>query len=120
MVELTCEHGLCLECAEKIKIPEGVPPLDAKFRICCPTCRKNTITLDIKNLISKDNEKLLFVNMESSELSEEELEQPTPQPSSRFDESKLRKMSYSERYQERRTPDGDRSGRGDSRGPSRG
>jgi hypothetical protein len=52
-------------------VAEGVGPLDAKFRISCPTCRKTTITLNIQNLVNKDNEKLLFVNMESSELSEE-------------------------------------------------
>lgn len=110
IVELTCEHELCLDCAEKIKIPEGVPPLDAKFRICCPTCRKNTITLNIQNLVNRDNEKLLFVNMESSELSEQELEQPVNMEGpGKLSESKLRKMSYTERrsniYAERKTPD---------------
>lgn len=76
LVELICEHELCVECAEKIKIPEGVAPLDAKFRICCPACRRNTTTLNVQNLVNKADDKLLFVNMESSELSEEEFEQP--------------------------------------------
>ena len=53
MVELTCEHDLCLDCAELIKVAEGVGPLDAKFRISCPTCRKSTITLNIQNLVNK-------------------------------------------------------------------
>jgi len=53
MVELTCEHDLCLDCAELIKVAEGVGPLDAKFRISCPTCHKSTITLNIQNLVNK-------------------------------------------------------------------
>jgi hypothetical protein len=110
MVELMCEHDLCLECAEKLKVAEGVGPLDAKFRLSCPVCRKSTITLNIQNLVNKENEKLLFVNMESSELSEEELEQQFGgQGKGRISESKLRKMSYTERrssvYAERRTPE---------------
>ena len=36
MVQLICEHELCLDCAEEVKVAEGVGPLDAKFRICCP------------------------------------------------------------------------------------
>lgn len=103
MVELTCEHDMCLDCAEQLKVAEGVGPLDAKFRICCPTCRKNTITLNIQNLVNKENQKLLFVNMQSSQLSEEELEQ------GRISESRLRKMSYTERrssvYADRKTPE---------------
>ena len=70
MVELMCEHEMCLDCAQQLKVAEGVGPLDAKFRICCPICRKNTITLNIQNLVNNDSDKLLFVNMESSELSE--------------------------------------------------
>lgn len=103
MVELTCEHDMCLDCAEQLKVAEGVGPLDAKFRICCPTCRKNTITLNIQNLVNKENQKLLFVNMQSSQLSEEELEQ------GRISESRLRKMSYTQRrssvYADRKTPE---------------
>jgi hypothetical protein len=34
----------------------------------------NTITLNIANLVSQEQEKLVFVNMEESELSEREFE----------------------------------------------
>ncbi len=46
-VVLVCDHELCLSCAEEIKKPEGTPPLDAKFRIVCPRCHKNTLTHNV-------------------------------------------------------------------------
>lgn len=65
-VTLRCDHELCIACAEAIKKPEGVPPLDAKFRIICPQCTKNTLTHNIDYLIKQENDKFLFDNMESS------------------------------------------------------
>ena len=75
VITLVCDHELCLACAEEIKKPEGVPPLDAKFRIICPRCQKNTLTHNIDNLINQENDKFLFDNMESSELNESSLGQ---------------------------------------------
>jgi|JI10StandDraft_1071094.scaffolds.fasta_scaffold79312_3 hypothetical protein len=46
-VILVCDHELCLNCADEIKKPEGIPPLDAKFRIICPKCHKNTLTHNV-------------------------------------------------------------------------
>ena len=63
IVKLVCDHVMCLSCAEKIKIPEGKPPLDAKFRIICPFCNKSTITHNVENLITEEENKLLFDNM---------------------------------------------------------
>lgn len=77
-VTLVCDHELCVECAESIKKPEGVPPLDAKFRIICPQCQKSTLTHNIDNLINQENDKFLFDNMESSELNESSLGQAIP------------------------------------------
>lgn len=65
-VVLVCDHELCLDCTEEIKKPEGTPPLDAKFRIVCPKCSKNTLTHNVENLINQENDKFLFDNMESS------------------------------------------------------
>lgn len=52
-IVLVCDHEICLSCAEDIKKPEGTPPLDAKFRIVCPRCSKNTLTHNIENLINQ-------------------------------------------------------------------
>ena len=60
--------------AEEIKKREGIP-LDAKFRIICPRCQKNTLTHKIDNLINQENDKFLFDNIESSELNESSLGQ---------------------------------------------
>lgn len=47
--------------------------MDAKFRLICPKCGKNTLTHNVGNLINQENDKLLFENMESSELNESSL-----------------------------------------------
>ena len=65
-VVLVCDHQLCIDCTNAIKKPEGVPPLDAKFRIICPKCDKNTLTHNVENLINQDADKFLFENLESS------------------------------------------------------
>jgi hypothetical protein len=72
----------------------------------------NTITLNIANLISQEQEKLVFVNMEESELSEREFEKNALE-SGGFEGtmkiSKLKEMSYSDRiaviFTDRRTPE---------------
>lgn len=63
---LKCDHELCLCCAESIKTIENNNPIDVKYKIVCPYCRVNTITLNVANLVSQEQEKLVFVNMEES------------------------------------------------------
>jgi hypothetical protein len=69
--------------------------------------------LNIANLVSQEQEKLVFVNMEESELSEREFEKNALE-SGGFAEgtmkiSKLKEMSYNDRiaviFTDRRTPD---------------
>lgn len=77
----------------------------------CPYCRVNTITLNLANLISQEQEKLVFVNMEESELSEREFEKPIVETNGLKDMriNKLKEMSYNDRiaviFTDRRTPD---------------
>ena len=94
-----------------MKIPEGIPPLDAKFRLICPRCQKSTLTHNIENLVNQENDKFLFDNLESSELNESSLGQGIPNDPYKpgFTERELKEMSYSQRFSniwaERKTPD---------------